>query len=229
MTRYNYKKEYVWNEDISYIAGLIASDGCLYNDGRHINFTSKDIELVKALIEILHLKSKISLKQSGFGTWAYFVQFSDVSLYDFLASAGIGPAKSKTIHEVLVPTEYFGDFLRGYFDGDGTVYATTDRRYPNAFLFYIAYASASRVFLEWIQSMNVLAGAGKGSIKRSTRVFVLSYSKQDAGKLWEIMYDSRSRYFLQRKREKLRGFLDRHTYGSIDSYARVAELVDASD
>lgn len=35
-----------WSADFAYAIGLLASDGCLYNDERHINFTSKDIEQI---------------------------------------------------------------------------------------------------------------------------------------------------------------------------------------
>jgi len=34
----------VWSSDLAYAIGLIATAGCLLNDGRHIDFTSKNIE-----------------------------------------------------------------------------------------------------------------------------------------------------------------------------------------
>ncbi|MBU2540255.1 hypothetical protein KJ786_03805 [Patescibacteria group bacterium] len=49
-----------WSQNISYAVGLLATDGCLYNDGRHIDFTSKDIQLIKTFKACLNLK-KIKL------------------------------------------------------------------------------------------------------------------------------------------------------------------------
>jgi hypothetical protein len=36
-----------WNSEISYGIGLIATDGSLSKDGRHITFTSKDQQLAE--------------------------------------------------------------------------------------------------------------------------------------------------------------------------------------
>ncbi len=35
---------YRWNANLAYAVGLIAADGCLSKDGRHIILVSKDIE-----------------------------------------------------------------------------------------------------------------------------------------------------------------------------------------
>jgi hypothetical protein len=37
-----------WSPEFAYAIGLIATDGCLYNDGRHINFTSIGITTRKS-------------------------------------------------------------------------------------------------------------------------------------------------------------------------------------
>ena len=36
-----------WSAELAYAVGLIATDGCLSKDKRHIDFTSKDKELIK--------------------------------------------------------------------------------------------------------------------------------------------------------------------------------------
>ena len=37
-----------WNPEFAYVIGLLTTDGNLSKDGRHIAFTSKDIQLVKS-------------------------------------------------------------------------------------------------------------------------------------------------------------------------------------
>ncbi len=44
MARYTPKRTYEWSPEIAYSVGLMASDGCLSKDGRHIDLTSVDIE-----------------------------------------------------------------------------------------------------------------------------------------------------------------------------------------
>ena len=53
-----------WNKKFAYAIGLIATDGSLSNDMRHIDFTSKDLELVDLFKRCLKLQNKIGRKIS---------------------------------------------------------------------------------------------------------------------------------------------------------------------
>ena len=69
-----------WSHNIAYVVGLITTDGNLSIDGRHIDFTSKDIQLIKTFKKCLGIKNKIGLKISGFSDKKYFrIQFGDVN------------------------------------------------------------------------------------------------------------------------------------------------------
>jgi hypothetical protein len=226
MRRYKYTKKYEWSHDLAYVAGLIASDGCLYNDRRHINLTSKDIEQLETFTKILKLKFNLKQKPNGFGGMGYYVQFSDVALYDFLYESGIKPAKSHTIKSVSVPEIFYADFLRGYFDGDGTVYGFWDKRWRSSLMYYTEFVSASLEFLEWIQSMNSKMGlTTKGRIKLGTRAFVLSYAKQDSKKLFKLMYYDLGLPMLVRKHNKFVAFLRLDPYAGKE-FARVVKSVN---
>jgi hypothetical protein len=111
--RYTQKRFYSWSADIAYCVGLMASDGWLSRDGRHLSLTSVDLEQLDNFCKALGKDIKVATKKSGAGTWAYHVQFSDVAFYDFLLEAGITPAKSHTIGKINIPDEYYFSFLRG--------------------------------------------------------------------------------------------------------------------
>ncbi len=112
----------VWTPNLAYVIGLIATDGNLSKDGRHIDFTSKDIEQIQNLIKILDLKTKIGIKSSGTSNRKYYrTQFGNVKFYKFLLYIGLTPAKSKTLGKLKIPDKYFADFLRGHLDGDGSI------------------------------------------------------------------------------------------------------------
>ena len=213
MRRNKYKKQYEWNADISYLTGLIAADGCLVNDERHINITSKDEEIIRLAQNILDMDAKVTIKAGGYGSTALHLQFSNVALYDFLARCGLTPAKSKTIGPLLVPAPYYPDFLRGYFDGDGTVYGFWDRRWPNSLMYYTGYVSASPPFLEWLRTMNSnLTRATAGVIKPNIRASTLTYAKADSRKLFKYMYYNDSLPMLTRKYQKFVAFLEADPY-----------------
>lgn len=213
MRRYSYKKPYEWNASLAYIAGLIAADGCLINDGRHINLTSTDIELLEEVKNILSINCNIAQKRNGFGGYGFYIQFSNVALYDFFLQAGITPAKSKTIQKVNVPDIFYGDFLRGLFDGDGCIYGFWDPRWRTSLMYYTEFASASTNFLGWLHTKNMqLAGVTRGRVKPKTRVSSLSYAKQDSKKLFKLMYYQPDLPALARKRIKFVDFIKADPY-----------------
>ncbi|MBI2466134.1 MAG: hypothetical protein HYV66_02830 [Candidatus Sungbacteria bacterium] len=55
-----------WSSDLAYAIGLLTTDGCLSKDGRHIDFTSKDMDQIKTFLSCLGIKNKISQKISGY-------------------------------------------------------------------------------------------------------------------------------------------------------------------
>ncbi|PIT92750.1 MAG: hypothetical protein COU08_00800 [Candidatus Harrisonbacteria bacterium CG10_big_fil_rev_8_21_14_0_10_42_17] len=137
-----------WSPNFAYVIGLLATDGCLSKNGRHIDFTSKDKEQVETFKQCLGLSSKIGRKKSDSNeAKKYFrIQFSDVLFHRWLVSIGLTPNKSKTISELKIPDKYFFDFLRGCFDGDGSMYAYWDPRWHSSYVFYLQIASASPFF-----------------------------------------------------------------------------------
>lgn len=195
-----------WNQNIAYGVGLLTSDGNLSPDGRHFYFISIDRELVENIKKAFKLKNKIVLRsrlRGGIEKY-YVIQFGSVALYKALNKIGITAAKSKTIKCVLVPRIYFGDFLRGLFDGDGTFYTFWDKRWPNSFGYQISFASASFPFINWLRNQLALQFYVRGFIRRGDGVFNLRYVKGDSRKIFAAMYHSQGRLFLKRKYNKIK-------------------------
>jgi LAGLIDADG-like domain len=216
MRRYKFTKQYTWNPELAYLAGLVASDGCMSKDGRHMVVTSKDTEILEIAMNILGIRPKIKQKIGGFGTIGYDLQFSNVALYDFFYNAGLHPAKSKTISKILIPNCYYADFLRGEFDGDGSVIGFWDKRWRSSFMYYVSFCSASDPFLSWLQKTNTtLAFTTNGSIHKGTRANNLSYAKSDSLKLFNFMYYSSHVPSLTRKRVKFVDFINMTPYNSV--------------
>ena len=194
-----------WGPKFAYAIGLLVSDGCLSKDGRHVIMTSKDKDQLTAFDECLDIENKVKIKFSGNGDVSYYTQFSDVLFYKFLMKIGLMPAKSKTISALCIPTKYFMDFLRGYFDGDGCSYSYYDPVYRNSYRFYISFASGSEIYIQWLRDKIFANLKIKGSIgrKRGSTNVQLRYSKKEAGILAKKMYYHRALICLQRKRIKI--------------------------
>lgn len=199
------RKRIRWSAKLAYVIGLIASDGCLSKDGRHIDFTSKDLEQVQTFAKLLKLDNKIGVKsRSKTSDQLYYrVEFGDVTLYRFLLKIGLTPSKSKTIGKLLIPDKYFIDFLRGSFDGDGHSYSYWDPRWRSSFRLYVGFSSASFEHLAWLQSKIENFYNLKGIIKKGTRAFQLEFAKYSSLVLIEKIYYRRSLPLLTRKHSKI--------------------------
>lgn len=193
-----------WTPELAYVTGLMASDGCLASDGRHLNLTSKDVDQLETFKKCLGIKANLSWKPSSTSKNLYpQLQFGDVVLYRWFVSIGITPRKSKTLGAVAVPDNYFFDYLRGEFDGDGSSHAYWDARWRSSVSLYINFASASQQHLEWLkETINRLIGVS-GIIKPGGTALCLQFSKAKAWQLYQALYYSKNIPYLARKKEKL--------------------------
>jgi len=199
-----------WSPNFSYAVGLIASDGNLSSNGRHITFVSKEREQIGNFLKCLDISVKIGKTFSGYtGTLAYRVQFGDVLFYKFLQSVGLSPAKSKTIGALKIPDKYFFDFLRGVFDGDGSTYSYWDKRWKSSFMFYLGFASASKIFTDWLRFKIKEFVGSLGHITKDSRgfTFQLKYAKHEGLAVLKRMYYSKKVVCLSRKYLKVQKML----------------------
>lgn|SRR3989338_885107 len=195
----------VWSPELAYAVGLLATDGCLSGDGRHIDLTSKDVDQLKNFMKCICVVHKISQKKSGYnGKFQSRVQFSDVLFYEFLTKIGLTPAKSKTMGILAIPDKYFFDFLRGSFDGDGCFYSYFDPRWRSSFMYYVQFTSASMPHIEWMRSELKAALGVFGHITTSASIFNLKYAKKEALKILKMMYKDKEAVCLKRKLTKVK-------------------------
>lgn len=201
----------LWTSDLAYVVGLITSDGNLSKDGRHLDFTSKDLEQVITFEKILKTKNKVGIKRSPShnGREYFRVQFSNVELYKFLVSIGLHPKKSKTLSELLIPDRYFADFVRGYFDGDGFTYSYWDKRWKSSFMFYSGFTSSSHNFLIWMGEQIFRLFGVTGNIKSCGKTaYQLVFAKQNSVILMQNIYYCDTITYLTRKKFKIDTALD---------------------
>lgn len=195
-----------WSANFAYAIGLLASDGSLSKDGRHISFTSKDDQQIKNFMNCLDLKVKIGKKVSGYKNKSQAnVQFGDVLFFQFLMEIGLMPAKSKIMGEIKIPKKYFFDFLRGSFDGDGSFHSYYDPRWKSSFMFYTIFVSASKKHIDWLRReiFARLKISGHISHGKTAKVYQLKYAKADSFQILKNMYYSRDVVCLNRKRIKV--------------------------
>lgn len=204
------RREVIWSPELAYAIGLIATDGWMSGDGRHLAFVSKDIEQLKNLKKCLNLKVKIGIHKSGRKadiSPCHRLQWGDVTLYNFLLNIGLMPNKSKMLGEIAVPDKFFFDFLRGSFDGDGSFYSYYDSRWKSSFMYYLSFTSASKAHIVWLrESLRKFIGVTGHTThvgREGQKVFNLRYAKKEAFKILQLTYPNSNVTCLSRKRLKI--------------------------
>jgi len=194
-----------WNPNLAYAIGLIATDGCLANDGLLVDLTSKDREQLLNFCKCVEVNFKIGTKWNQIGDKCLRIQFKNKLFYDFLLSVGLTPKKSLTMGKLKIPPEYFFDFLRGCFDGDGCFYSYWDKRWKSSFMFYLEFISASKKHVDWLQKELKSSLGVQGHITKDGRsiTYQLKYAKREALEIIKNMYYDKRVISLSRKRLKI--------------------------
>ncbi len=190
-----------WDENLAYAIGLFVADGHLSIDGRHLNFTSKDLEQILNFKKALCLDNKIGKKGRGKSKTKkyYYTQFGSVKFYKFLQRIGVPQKKTYEISELNIPKNYFSDYLRGFLDGDGTIgcfsHPETEREQIR-----IAFYVYCKEHTRWLKdSIKIYVDVEGGHISNCNRVYKLTYCKRDSLKLIDFMYYPEVKVYLSRK------------------------------
>ena len=183
------KHLHIEDKDLWYLVGLIATDGNLSSDRRHIDITSKHQDFLETIKNTLGLKNKVGTKHRGEGTGEYYrIQIANKNLYEFLLSIGLTPNKSLSLGELKIPLEWVSDFVRGVIDGDGSIrkwaHSSNGREQWSLRIY-----SASSVFIRWLSQIIEASFFAKGRIHGNGKgTFVLKYGKLAAKRILESCY-----------------------------------------
>ena len=110
-----------WTKNMAYVFGLWCADGCICNTsgGYFFSITLKqsDKYLLEAILKDMKSEHKIYDKSDG----GCEINFSCKEIYNDIISLGGVERKSLILEFPTIPKEYISHFIRGYFDGDGSV------------------------------------------------------------------------------------------------------------
>lgn len=109
-----------WTPNMSYVLGLLYADGNMVSTTNQISLSLHydDIELLQRIKE--ELEGTGTIRKQGKSNCKILSIYSPHIKTD-LTLLGIHPNKSFTIELPSIDSLYFSHFVRGYFDGDGTI------------------------------------------------------------------------------------------------------------
>jgi len=187
-----------WNTASAYALGYFTADGSMYTTNRHthfIDFSSTDKELLVNIRKVFSSNHRISeRKRTDIGKQLYRLQFGSKKLYADLEKLGFHQNKSKTLPLLSIPDTVFSHFVRGYFDGDGSVYFKQHIRKSSGklrWVFSSRLTSGCKEFLIHLhKELKCKTPIQRGFIQHKTRGFELVFSHHDSLALYEFMYNN---------------------------------------
>lgn len=192
---------------MAYVLGFWFADGYMRHEKSYrVSFNSQDYELlvqVRKCMSSTNLIYQTHSKKSKRPDYQLII-FSK-KLHAKLLDLGGKRCKSRTINFPKVPNKYLPDFIRGYFDGDGSVFYTTYRSTKNKKMrteLRSNFTSGNPKFLEILQTALVdILGVSRKKICpfNEGSSWKLGYATIDTVKLLKFMYYSDYPIALERK------------------------------
>lgn len=184
-----------WSHEMAYCVGFIAADGHVWKNRPYITIGihKQDVEILQYLVTKLSPDTKIREAPKD----KVQICIHSKGLHKALLKYNINNDKTFGFKiDYNIPNKYFGDFLRGYFDGDGGIYRGRMRK-DGSVRYCGSIVSASKQPLEYFQSR--LGFGGLRTMRK--KYYTLEFSQIDLVKLQNIMYNN-DRFALQRKKIK---------------------------
>ena len=199
----NYFK--IQSNNMAYILGFLAADGNVAKreNSIRIELNIQDISLLQDIKKELNSTRKIDIYTTSQGRNCCKLQFWSSEIKKDLAVYNIVPNKTFILKPpTFLDKKYFIDFIRGYFDGDGSVYIKDNNRT------IIQFDGASKPMIEWIRNVFNSYGISTTSFHsyktdNNINMYKLTYYNQETVKqIYQLFYYSDNLIFLKRKQEK---------------------------
>ena len=116
-----------WSPQMSWVLGLLFTDGNV-GPGR-ITLSSVDIDLLEKVRTLLGSKRPIAKREQSYDKTKhiYVLEFYREKMREDCKGLGLHEKKSLTLQFPDVPEEYKRHFIRGCWDGDGSVFISGDK------------------------------------------------------------------------------------------------------
>lgn len=122
----NFFKE-ITTEEKAYWLGFLYADGCVHDKPtgqKLVTLVVKDKEVIEKFIKALN--GNFAPLQYG---EIYSVSLTSKIMFNDLCKLGCVPRKSLSLAFPIIDKEFIPHFIRGYFDGDGTVFTCNPKNY----------------------------------------------------------------------------------------------------
>lgn len=185
-----------WSPKMSWVLGIIATDGNI--EGKHVlRICSSDVTFLSQISSIMdstYQPIKRNTIIDGKKYTGYVLKISNTCIVKDVTELGIYSNKTFTIEFPHIPDEYMSHFIRGCWDGDGSICIRKAKQ-----LLRSGYISASPSFTDALQEQLIKIGLPKRRYITAKGHHTIEYSHKHTLKLCEYMYQDSEDVRLERK------------------------------
>jgi len=205
-----------WSNEMAWVLGLIYTDGNLSNvsikDPRYkksviqkrVSLSQKEPEILNKVRNLMDCNVRLVYsKRRQYGKIVageiYTIAINNDKIYDDLTKFGLIPNKSKVIQFPEIDDQYLRHFVRGCWDGDGSVLLQTVDGYARPKI-RAAFTSGSRSFIESMAQALEKVGFPKRNINEHRQNYAIRFYEKQCMLLYHYLYhDVPSDQYLERK------------------------------
>lgn len=196
-------------EKKAYWLGVLFADGSITKKASksgQIIFSSKDRKWVEMFLSDIGSDNSPNCEyQKSYKKYIWKAQITSAQMYNDLNTLGCTPTKTKTIEMPQLNNDLMHHFIRGYFDGDGTVGIYKNLKNSDWKILRSGFCSGSENFITSL--LKVLPIKNKTIKKRlNTFLYIAQFSLQDSIKLYNYLYNGDT-VCLERKKQIFDNYL----------------------
>lgn len=209
----SYKKDESYfsrqSHNMAWMVGFLAANGCISQSNNTISLALArvDREILEKIKAELSIEAPIKDYITNNGYEASSLHWSCKQHKEDLKKYSVVPRKTFILTPPLtLKQEYWIDYIRGYFDGDGSINLVSNGNHRGGGNLRWQVCSATSEILEFILDFfESEYGIPKVSIQKQCRaqhpLYSIQYSSTSTRKIYEILYTPNS-LFLTRKKNK---------------------------
>lgn len=206
----------VQSPNVAWILGFLAADGYVTKKGNGISIglSSVDREILERIRKEIEIENPIHdfTDRKGFDyselTWTCKEHREELAKYSIV------PQKTFILEPPYeLDKKYWLDYVRGYFDGDGSVnfIEVNGKKHYTALRWQVCSATPS--ILEFVLDVLESYGIPKVNIQKQERkdsfLYCIQYSTNSTKKIYEILYSTPSTLYLARKKQHFEEIIQR--------------------
>jgi intein/homing endonuclease len=196
--KYNLNESFFssWSSEMAYVFGFWCADGDMQHERSYrVSFSSNDFEHLEKIKNCVGSNAKIyRFHRYGVPQNCFYLTLHSKKLHLDLKKLG-GKRNNSTslVFPQHIPEIYLADFIRGYFDGDGSVHSITYKASKNGKIYTETrsnFTCGSKEFLEDLRDTlsTRLGSANKIVGQYGPHQFKLGYNQKDTYKLLRYLY-----------------------------------------